>query len=114
LPTERRDLSAVRGRDIFRLCRRARLAADCLLALRLSVPNEAHMLSALHLARGGTHVTLNFDIGIELAYEVLTGGEAAKALPEPYCSAVAGWRALAPAKVPALRVVASHQSSMLG
>ena len=27
LPTERRDLSAVRGRDTFRLCRRARLAA---------------------------------------------------------------------------------------
>jgi hypothetical protein len=27
LPTERRDLSAGRGRDTFRLCRRARLAA---------------------------------------------------------------------------------------
>ena len=26
-PPERRDLSTVRGRDIFRLCRRARLAA---------------------------------------------------------------------------------------
>jgi hypothetical protein len=85
-------------------------AANCLLALRLSVPNEAHMLAALHLARGGTHVTLNFDIGIELAYEVLTGGEAARTLPEPYCSAVAGWRLLAPADVPGLQVVASHQS----
>jgi hypothetical protein len=27
LPTERRVLSTVRGRDIFRLCRRVRLAA---------------------------------------------------------------------------------------
>lgn len=25
-------------------------AADCLLALRLQVPNEAHLLAALHLA----------------------------------------------------------------
>jgi len=84
-------------------------AADCLLALRLSVPNEAHMLAALHLALGGTHVTVNFDVGIELAYAVLTGEAAADALPEPYRSAVAGWQALVPADVPALRVVASHR-----
>ncbi len=37
------------------------------------MPNEAQMLAALHLVLGGTHVTLNFDIGIELAYELLTG-----------------------------------------
>ncbi len=84
-------------------------AADCLLALRLPAPNEAHMLAALHLALGGTHVTLNFDIGIELAYELLTGEAAAGALPRPYRSALADWRALVPLSAPPLRVVASHQ-----
>lgn len=84
-------------------------AADCLLALHVSVPNEAHMLAALHLALSGTHVTLNFDIGIELAYELLTGGVAADGLPQPYDSALDGWRTLVPADIPALRVVASHQ-----
>lgn len=83
-------------------------AADCLYALRLRVPNEAHMLAALHLAFGGSHVSVNFDIGIELAYELLTDGETADALPEPYRRAAAGWRALTPAGAPALRVVASH------
>jgi hypothetical protein len=48
-------------------------ALQCLLALRVEVPNEAHLLAALHLIRGGMHVTLNFDVGIELAYELLTG-----------------------------------------
>jgi hypothetical protein len=84
-------------------------AADCLLALQLHVPNEAHLLAGLHLALGGTHVTLNFDVGIELAHEMLIGGQAADALPEPYRSALADWRALVPPSVPALRVVASHQ-----
>ena len=84
-------------------------AADCLLALRLHMPNEAHMLSGLHLALGGTHVTLNFDVGIELAYEMLTGGRSAGALPDQYRSALASWRALVPPGTPALRVVASHR-----
>src|SRR5215469_1150414 len=84
-------------------------AADCLLALRLRVPNEAHMLAALHLALGGTHVTLNFDVGIEVAYGLLIGAGAAGDLPEPYRSALAGWRALVPAGAGTLRVVASHR-----
>lgn len=83
-------------------------AADCLLALRLQVPNEAHLLAALHLALGGTQVTLNFDVGIELAYELLTGGGVTTALPEPYRSALADWQALVAGPVPALRVVASR------
>ncbi len=66
------------------------------------------MLAGLHLARGGTHVTLNFDVGIELAYELLTGGEATAALPEPYRSAATGWQTLVPERVPVLRVVASR------
>jgi hypothetical protein len=40
-------------------------AAECVLALHVRLPNEAYVLTALHLALGGTHVTLNFDIGIE-------------------------------------------------
>jgi hypothetical protein len=85
-------------------------AADCLLALRLRVPNEAHMLAALHLALGGTHVTLNFDVGIERAYDVLSGGEAADLLPEPYRSAAPSWQALVPPGIRPLRVIASHEA----
>src|ERR1700689_3174157 len=84
-------------------------AVDCLFALHLRVPNAAHMLAALHLALGGSHVSVNFDIGIELAYELLTDGEAVNALPEPYRRAAASWRALTPAGAPALRVVASNR-----
>jgi hypothetical protein len=47
-------------------------ALDCIFALRVNVPNEAHMLSTLHLLRRGTHVTVNFDIG-ELAYDLMCG-----------------------------------------
>jgi hypothetical protein len=36
-------------------------ALGCLRCLHVAVPNEAHMLCALHLARGGTHVTVNLD-----------------------------------------------------
>jgi hypothetical protein len=83
-------------------------AADCLLSLRLRVPNEAHMLAGLQLAHGGTHVTLNFDVGIELAHDLVCGGPAAAVLPEPYRSAVVGWQALAPRNAAALRVVATR------
>ena len=84
-------------------------AADCLLALHLRLPNEAHLLAALHLVRGGCHVTLNFDIGIELAHELLTGGDAAAAaLPDEYRTAAADWQALAAGHGGTLRVVASH------
>lgn len=53
-------------------------------------------------------MTLNFDVGIELAYELLTGGGVTTALPEPYRSALADWQALVAGPVPALRVVASR------
>jgi hypothetical protein len=82
-------------------------AADCLLSLQLRVPNEAHLLAALHLAHGGIHVTLNFDVGIEVAYELLTG-RVASPLPKPYEAALAYWQTLAPSHAPGLRVVASH------
>jgi hypothetical protein len=84
-------------------------AAECLLALQVEVPNEAHMLAALHLALGGIHVTLNFDIGIELAYSLLTGDSGVPSCaPDGYRSAVPDWQALVPSDTPSLRVVASH------
>ena len=101
-----RKLEVVLARLSGAACRDA---AGCLLALQLSVPNEAHMLAALHLALTGTHVTLNFDVGIELAYDLLTGGAAAHGLPGPYDSALADWQALVPTGAPPLRVVASHR-----
>lgn len=83
-------------------------ALDCLLCLNVGLPNEAHMLAAVQLARGGKHVTLNFDTGIELAHDLLTGAavlphDAPRALHE----ALPGWRALVPAPG-SLRVVGSH------
>lgn len=43
-------------------------------ATALSEPNAAHYYAAALLALGGTHVTLNFDRGIELAYSRLFDG----------------------------------------
>ena len=84
-------------------------ALDCIFALRLRIPNEAHMLSALHLLGGGTHVTVNFDVGIELAYDLITGRAALPAdAPRDYHHALAAWRALASPDPPALRTVSSH------
>lgn len=48
-------------------------ALGCLFALRVELPNTGHLLAALHLLQGGTHVTVNFDVGIELAHDLLTG-----------------------------------------
>lgn len=85
-------------------------AAECLLSLCLRLPNEAHLLAALHLARGGVHVTLNFDVGIELAYQLLAGGAAAAAgLPADYRSALSAWQALMPAGARPVRVAAGRR-----
>lgn len=84
-------------------------ALRCLLALRLDLPNEAHLLAAVHLARGGTHATLNFDIGIELAYHLLVGqAELPSSAPQEYRRLLPDWQALLPRSVPPLHVVASH------
>ncbi|HET8684811.1 MAG TPA: hypothetical protein VFM54_23505 [Micromonosporaceae bacterium] len=84
-------------------------ALQCLLALRLEVPNEAHMLAALHLAHGGLHVTVNFDVGIEMAYDLLMGeAELPAYAPGPFHDAVRQWRRLVPPSAPPLTVVSSH------
>lgn len=85
-------------------------ALDCVLALRIDVPNEAHMLAALHLLRGGTHVTVNFDVGIELAYDLIRGAaELPPSTASDYHDALPLWRALAPPSSPALHTVSSHE-----
>jgi hypothetical protein len=86
-------------------------ALRCLLALRLDLPNEAHLLCALHLLQGGTHVTLNFDVGIELAHDLLTGRAAVPAdAPGEYRAALPAWQALVPPGPSPLEVVASHDA----
>ncbi len=42
-------------------------ALELLECLRVEVPNEAHMLLAAALARGGVHATVNLDDGVEVA-----------------------------------------------
>jgi hypothetical protein len=84
-------------------------ALGCLLTLTVEVPNEAHMLAAVHLARGGTHVTLNFDVGIEIAYDLLTGrAELPAGAPEEFSRLLPIWRRSIPAGTPPLRVAASR------
>lgn len=86
-------------------------ALRCLLALRLEVPNRAHMAAAHHLLRGGTHVTVNFDVGIEIAYDLLRGAcELPTSAPADFDSALQKWRALVPPDPSPLRVVVTrHQ-----
>src|SRR5262249_52082475 len=86
-------------------------ALRCLLALRLDVPNEAHLLAALHLVQGGTHVTLNFDVGIELGYALLTGrAELPAHAPSEYRDALVAWRRLVTDAPAPLEVVAGHDA----
>jgi hypothetical protein len=49
-------------------------AMESLRCLAIDVPNESHMYCALHLARGGVHVTVNLDRGVEAAYQLLRQG----------------------------------------
>jgi len=80
-------------------------AADVLLSLELTVPNRTHLLLALHLIAGGRQVTLNFDQGVELAYDLLTGRARG---PHPgVAAALPAWQPLAGTLSP-LRVVATE------
>jgi hypothetical protein len=83
-------------------------ALDCLLALHLDHPNAAHLLAALHLAHGGTHVTLNLDVGIEIALDLLLAPPAPGG-PDP----LAPWRALLP-EVPHPPLVVASQADLQG
>lgn len=80
-------------------------ALGCLFSLRIDLPNPAHLLSALHLAGGGSHVTVNFDVGIEYAYDLLTGTADLPAAYMAWRSELARWQALLPWAPEPLRVV---------
>lgn len=80
-------------------------AADILDCFRVEVPNEAHLLAAVHATRGTLHVTLNFDDGIERAYALLAGtAELPDSAPSTFHRALAIWRGVVRPSVP-LRVL---------
>jgi hypothetical protein len=84
-------------------------ALDCLLSLKILVPNEAHMLAALHLARGGTHVSVNLDRGIEHAYALISGERRLSgAVQGSHGALLKQWQAIARG-YPVLLVVASRR-----
>jgi hypothetical protein len=80
-------------------------AADVLQSLELTVPNRTHLLLALHLIAGGRQVTLNFDQGVELAYDLLTGR--ARGPNAGVAAVLPAWQTLAGTPLP-LRVVATE------
>lgn len=84
-------------------------AMNALKTLDIAIPNEAHMLTALAVAHGGSHITVNFDEGLERAYRLLAGLAALPLDASPALhSALPSWRARMPANPESLRVVASH------
>jgi hypothetical protein len=84
-------------------------ALGCLHALRLQMPNTGHLLAGLHLLHGGSHVTVNFDEGIELAVDLLIGTRALPAAADPsFGRSLAAWQGLVPAH-PVTPVVAATE-----
>jgi hypothetical protein len=85
-----------RGRNLI-----ARLAAcagtssveDLLRCFHVTVPNEGHLLAAVHAVRGTLHVTMNFDDGIETAYALLGGtAQLPPTTPGEFHRALEDWR----------------------
>lgn len=82
-------------------------ALGCLYALKVELPNTGHLLAALHLMRGGTHVTVNFDIGIELAHDLLSGQVELPARLRGLQPQLEQWQRLVPPAASPLLVVTS-------
>jgi hypothetical protein len=102
------DALRVRRWDIMRRLEGSRpgAAAEILLCLSVTVPNEAHILAAFHVAQGAYHVTLNYDDGIERAYALLAGtADLPPSAPDDYYDALTAWRAWFPLPGSRLRVV---------
>jgi hypothetical protein len=74
-------------------------------AMRIRVPNEEHLLAAIHLARGGYHVTVNFDDGVEVAYALLAGDRPLPGASAETVGRLRAWRRSFPAAAPSLRVL---------
>jgi hypothetical protein len=72
-------------------------------------PEQGTYARALHLARGGVVITVNFDRGIEVAYDLITGRiDLPPGMVPCYGSNLDCWRARAEG-VPALRTVAARE-----
>lgn len=85
-------------------------ALDCLHCLAVAVPNRAHMLAAVHLARGGTQATVNLDRGVEMAYELIAGRtDIPSGWARDYGEALGAWRVDTREIRQPLRIVASRE-----
>jgi hypothetical protein len=80
-------------------------ALELLRCLDVEIPNEDHLLLAVHLARGGLLVTVNLDQGVEKALALLTGRDH---LPDDYQVTHQGplreWQDLVPDPAPELHL----------
>ncbi len=84
--------------------------SSALRTMTVAIPNECHLLAAIHLAGGGLHLTMNFDDGIERAYALLSGNAELPAAAKPsFHQALADWRDRFPDPVAPLRVVSRSQ-----
>ena len=84
--------------------------AGALACMRVDLPNEGHLLAALHLARGGLHVTVNVDDGIERAYALLSGAEEPSVEAAASRDLLASWRRCFPRDAPALRILSAPEA----
>jgi aminodeoxyfutalosine deaminase len=83
------------------------VSAGAVRCMSVVMPNEAHLLAALHLAHGGYHVTVNLDDGIETAHQLLQGVRPLPdGAPRAHREALRAWQGLLPRGAPALRVIA--------
>ena len=103
-------LDAIRVNHLHVLARldntRPGSGAGALHAMSVRIPSEAHLLAALHLARGGLHLTVNFDDGVERAYALLSGSaQLPTDAASRFSDALSAWRNLWPSSAPPLRTV---------
>ena len=90
---------------------RAGAGAGALRCMTVAIPNETHLLAALHLASGGFQLTMNFDDGIERAYALLSGAdELPSGSTDSFRRAIDVWRARWPSQAAPLRVVSRPQA----
>jgi hypothetical protein len=79
-------------------------------AMKITIPNEAHLLAAIHLAHGGYQLTVNFDDGVETAYQLLSGAvQFGAEVPLCFHDALVAWRRCFPVSAPPLRVISDPE-----
>ena len=79
------------------------IALEVLSTLLVDLPNEEHLLLALHHAAGGTQVTVNLDEGVEYAYGLLSGTrDLPPGIETEYADEIDGWRSFFPDAAPSI------------